>query len=1097
MRSFRSPKFKSAILIFEEQVKKNPKKIAVDFGEEKITYEELNKRANKLASILVGSLNKTQQKIYVLLDKKRKLDSVIILLGILKSGNIFVPINLQLPPRIIKNYFRKIKPDFIITQKKYFDFLKKINKDINISNILTIESLDYDITIQFKEEKKIKENLRNKNNKYVYIYFTSGSVGSPKAVLGTAFALSYFIKLRIEKNFYLLKENFLIGLPLSFYSPAFPHIVIPTLCVGATLCLAEDDNLLLNMPKFIEWLENKRITCLRFLPVSLFWYFVESLEDKNELKNLEYLMVSGGQLRNDKYLKKFFDKTDSRIKLINIYGNTEAHLTFFYEVSKDDLNREIIPSAKLSEDLLGSKIMILDGKNNIQPLGGVGEVCIQSPAINADCGYYNNPELTNKTFIKNPFGKNSKDIILRTGDLGRLSPDGTLELLGRKDDQIKIRGWRVNLSEVERKILLHPDIKQCVVLAKKEKRDDNYLVAYYVSDRRFDEKHLVSFLKDYLPSYMLPSYFVRLAKLPLNFNHKIDRSVLAAIDEKKYFKEKSPRKIKNKIEKKLLNIWRKVLGRKDITIDDNFFYLGGHSLKAGLVCYELKKTLNYDLPLTAIYRYPTISELANFIKQAPEAKGDRFSLGKALGHKKAKEKQGGIEKDKDNKKLQDLSSEQRSILSLERISKESVINNHIIILDLEGKLNLRLLNKTFQEIIKRHHILRKNFFENKSRREDNEILPIQVSNQDKKFRILFFNLVGENKKTENKIIKENINKGFNLNKDFPFRVILLKKGEKKFSLVFLFHLIAFEAQSVRLFFRELKIIYEALLEKKPHNLSPLKAQYSDYIDWQKKFFVEKKDKINIQKKYWNKKLSENNLFIGSSFLKKLSKKEINKTDNFKALKESLFINKYKINLLNNFCNKYKIPPFIFSFSLVSLLLHKLTKKDNIIIDSFITKREKGSFQDVIGPMFNKVPFVSHLNRERTFFDFLFATKRNIIGTIKNSDFRDFYQLPIFKSFSDSERDKKLNISFEFDELDRLDKIGNLKVDSRRFDETRIFPSMVFYFSIYKDNQNGFFEIFYKQNFFQKDDIRELIEKFDKLLDIILENPKIKISEIKI
>lgn len=618
-KKFLRPKFGNAIQLFEAQVKKTPDNTAIEFGKEKITYKELNKKADAVGNFLAGFLKKNQQKIYVLADKS--IDMIAALLGILKSGNILVPLNPYFSAEMVKSAIEEIKPDFIIAQKKYSRLLKKAAKHLPPLGILLLDAspektlkgnnfefINFSCIDRFPlKQKKFRQSDKSKSF-YAYIYFISGSIGQPKAAVATNFSFAARIAGLSKMADIYLKNKFRSGHFLSAFMDFTTFgLTIMTLCRGATLCLPTSNNLLFNGRALIKWLEDNEITCTS-LPVNSLKYFVAGIKNRNQLKNLKLVSVRGAKLVNDKYLRNFFDKIGSRIKLLNIYGMAEAPTSFYYEVSKDDLDKDIMPSGKS----FTAKAIALNDKKEIQPPGEIGEVYIRSPFF-VGCGYYNNAELTKKVFIKNPFSQNPKDIILRTGHIGRLLPDGNLEVVGRGDDQVTIAGFRIGLAEIEAKMLAHPQIENCVVLAKKNKSRENYLIAYYTARGHLDERELTAFLRRRLSDYELPNYFVRLAKMPLNLNRKVDRLALAAIDETKYYRLESIKRSKNEIEETLLNIWQEVLNKKQIGINDNFFDAGGNSLKMFRLQHEIKKKFKIEIPMVLLFQHPTIDYLARYL----------------------------------------------------------------------------------------------------------------------------------------------------------------------------------------------------------------------------------------------------------------------------------------------------------------------------------------------------------------------------------------------------------------------------------------------------------------------------------------------------
>lgn len=365
--NFKKPTFENAILLFERQVKKTPQNIAVEFGKEKLTYEELNQKVNVSASFLTNFLNKNQQKIYILVDEG--IDAVVAFLAILKSGNILIPINPRHPPETIKIMLEEIKPDFIIIQRKYFNFFKEINKNSVGIKVLIIDGdskinypkvkfklLTLDDVNRLSDKVQTKKIFKNQENKYASIYFTSGSTGRPKGVLLTNLSLSYKTEYSFRnsfkksfKNKKFLKNNFRVGQNFPIYSQlSLTKDILPTLCSGATLCISRDKDLLSNISKLIKWLKENRITLIHFPSGYTFKYFMNAVKKVSQLKYLKYITFSGVKLISDEYLKRFFEKFGSRIKLSSGYGTTEAPLGFEYELSKSDLKENLYQLANQS-----------------------------------------------------------------------------------------------------------------------------------------------------------------------------------------------------------------------------------------------------------------------------------------------------------------------------------------------------------------------------------------------------------------------------------------------------------------------------------------------------------------------------------------------------------------------------------------------------------------------------------------------------------------------------------------------------------------------------------------------------------------------------
>jgi len=605
IKEFPKPTTQYAVKLFESQVKKTPEKIAIEFGKEKITYCELNRKADSIGLFLTKFFkNKNQQKIYTLTDNG--IDIVAAFLGILKSGNILVPLNPKHPPETIKEIFNVVRPDLIIVQKKYFKRTKQFIKIFSGLHALIIDDKKRkDLNASCALSPKL-QLTQTKKSFYSHIYFTSGSTGRPRAILGTNLSLAFNSEIA-SKKFFNDKSRLCQFLSISSHT-FLKSGVMPALCLGTTLCVPKKKNLQLNISELISWIEDNKITLLA-LPTALFKYFTEGIRNRNQLKSLKHVLVMSDKLENGKYLKMFFSKLDRCVRLVNIYGSTEAPLNFVYELTRADLKKSVIPAGKS----LGGKAIALNDKKEAQPPGETGEIYVRSPYLSA--GYYNNPKMTAEVFTKNLFGTNNKDIIYRTRDMGKLLPDGNLEILGRSDSFVKIGGQGINLKEIETKILEHKKIKECVVLVKKNEKRENYIIAYFTANGKINSQKLRKFLKKKIPGYKIPGFFVMLDKFPLNTNSKIDKINLPEPKKNQLVGKNKYQPPITDTEKKLAVIWQEVLGIKNIGVNDNFFELGGQSLTAIGLLARINKELKLRLTLREIFFESTIKKLATTIEQ--------------------------------------------------------------------------------------------------------------------------------------------------------------------------------------------------------------------------------------------------------------------------------------------------------------------------------------------------------------------------------------------------------------------------------------------------------------------------------------------------
>lgn len=606
-----------------EFARRFPHKIAIKNENQSFSYLDLEKKSNRIANFMNGKI-KHIPNVIIILDRSPELIESII--GLLKCGLVFVPLAPEFPGDRIRQMVNETQSEWAITNNKYYEKFKNIfqpnhganpaNKaNLKIKTLIIDEkniSIDYhDHTFYLDPDIECNELVFERVfNKNCYIYFTSGSTGIPKGVLGRHNSLVQFIQWEI--NEFRVNEQFYVSqlTPPSF-DPFLRDIFVP-LMAGGTLCIPSHDTLM-NMKKLIQWIDENNIFLIHTVP-SLFKQLVPEIKDSNCFHDLKYILLAGELLRG-RDISKFIELFNHRIQLVNVYGPTETTLAkLFYRIQPADVNRSVIPVGKPID---GAQVLILDSNKQICRKSMKGEIYIRTPFRSS--GYYNDPQLTEKVFIKNPYGKHPKDIIYKSGDLGRILREGNIELLGRVDSQVKIRGARVELGEIENRLLNYNNIKEAVVIANDDENGDKYLSAYLVAmpGKTLDSSTLREYLSSYLPDYMLPSYFVFLDKIPLTISGKTDR---ARMPDARKFGVKAQMEIsylapRDILEERITDIWAEVLQLEKIGVNHNFFDLGGNSLKIMEVNSKLSKEFQKEIPVIKLYEHPTISSLAAYLKE--------------------------------------------------------------------------------------------------------------------------------------------------------------------------------------------------------------------------------------------------------------------------------------------------------------------------------------------------------------------------------------------------------------------------------------------------------------------------------------------------
>jgi amino acid adenylation domain-containing protein/non-ribosomal peptide synthase protein (TIGR01720 family) len=593
------PKDKTLYELFQEQAAKIPDNIAVVYEERKVTYGELNEKANRLARYLRKRGVGRDSIVAMFVD--RSIEMIEGILGILKAGGAYLPIDPKYPVDRITGMLEDSGTSILLTLSEMtdkLDFAGQKGLEIILMDELT-EALNCMST----------ENLEPVNNSgdLAYVMYTSGSSGKPKGTLITHYNISRVV---METNYIEITDKDTL-LQLSNYAfDGSTFDIYGALLNGARLVTLKYDRLL-DMEQLTKYIKEQGIT-VSFITAALF----NALVDVNvDCFSGMRKVLFGGERASARHVEKAF-RFLGPDRLVNGYGPTES--TVFataYTVNSFDGGMASVPIGK---PISNTRVYILDDNLKLQPIGVPGELCISGDGLGR--GYLNRPELTAEKFIPNPFVEVAGDDsqwMYKTGDLARWLPDGNIECLGRIDTQIKLRGFRIELGEIEAQLLKHEAVREAVVLCTGDKENDRLLCAFIVSESDISIEEIREFLSRELPDYMLPAYSIRVASMPLTPNGKVDRRFLENSVNWQELKDSlnvrkeytSPR---SEAEEKLALIWQEVLGEGRIGINDNFFELGGDSIKAIQIVAKAKEQ-GMNITVSGILLCKTISKLIETI----------------------------------------------------------------------------------------------------------------------------------------------------------------------------------------------------------------------------------------------------------------------------------------------------------------------------------------------------------------------------------------------------------------------------------------------------------------------------------------------------
>ncbi len=1028
------PRDRTVIDLFEERVEKTPDNIAVIFEDIQLTYRELNGLANQIAHFLREKYNiQPDERIGLLTERSEQ--TIVGILGILKSGGAYLPIDPSYPDERIRHIIADSNCKVILSSGNQNVTCDRFG--VEVVNISLLTSHFPFLTSDISHFSLLTSHL-------AYVIYTSGSTGVPKGVLIEHRSLYDYVMTFINAFGVNPDDRFLQHTTVAF--DASVEEIYSALCTSATLFICRN-------PKDIESLfadaVRHRITMLSLSPGAVGYFNTRAAE----LRDLR-VMISGGDALYPSQIDRLYGKT----VIYNTYGPTETTVCSTYH-RIDDL-RESVP---VGRPIANRRIYILDAGLNPVPLGVFGEICIAGAGTAR--GYLNRDELTEEKFIPNPFAAGER--LYRTGDIGRWLTDGNIEFAGRNDSQVKIRGYRIELGEIENRLLSHESVKEAAVIVRDDE-DSKELAAYLVSDEaELNTAILREYLKQTLPDYMIPPYFVRLERLPSLPNGKIDRKSLPALFKAGAEMDSGRAYIapRNETESRLAEIWQDVLNIRRIGVRDNFFDLGGHSLRAVQITNRIQKELGAAISLREIFTRPTLEELAKEIRSKdPSAYIP-------------------IEKVPDAEHYP-VSNAQRRLWVLSQIDADSAAYNMPGAVVLEGKTDRNALEQAFAEMICRHESLRTSLAVT-----DGE--PRQKVHADTDFQV-FYRDISEERHPEEQaadIAREDALRPFDPGKVPLFRISLLKVSENRHIMLFNMHHIISDEWSSGIMVREFSMLYNAFRQRKTSPLQPLSIQYRDYAVWQNRLL--ESDEIAIHRDYWHKKLSGEipalNLptdyprprmqtFSGDTICFELGSEETEKLRSLGTEQNASF--------------------FMVLVAAAKVLLYRYTDQQDIIIGFPVAGRNRADLEDQIGFYVNTLVLRDQVRGDISFVSLLQEIRQNAAEAYSHQVYPFDILVDELKLRRDVSRSPLFDVMLVFRNYDEaVISLEGIEISPFEYDYRISKFDLSFDFAEMKDGLRIGIE--YNTDLFRPDRIHRMAEHFRELVNSILRDADQPVSRLNI
>lgn len=583
---------------FSDVAARTPDAIAIAHGARQVAYATLDDESDRLANRLRADGLAVGQTIAILAADPVRFVSAV--LGVLKAGGVFVPLDPRLPAARRQAIVDEVAPRLLLADAELAVAARELARG---APLLTID--------EAVTGPAGRPGLALDPDAPCYVFFSSGSTGRPKGIVGRLKAIDHFIRWEIGA-LGIGPDARVSQLTATGFDAVLRELFVP-LCAGGTLVAPLRRDALFDAAALLRWLENERITLLHGVPSLFFGLLGEPLRAAN-LPALRHVLLAGEVVppgAADRWLSVFGE----RIALVNLYGPSETTMVkFAHRIRDEDRRRASIP---IGRPIDGTEALLLDEAGALCAPGAVGEIHIRTAY--RSLGYLNRPDLTAAAFIPNPHGDGDPDDLLyRTGDFGRLGPDGVYEFLGRKDAQLKIRGVRVEPAEIEEALRAHPAIREAGVAALPDGDGQLTLRAWVTAPDGVDEAALRAWLAARLPDALVPGAFVVVAALPRTASGKLDRAALPALEpvaavapaDAAQADAAAPR---TDTERRLAAIWSAVLGRDQIGVDDNFFRIGGHSLLVMSMMSRVRREFGDALVLRHFFAGPTLGAFARQI----------------------------------------------------------------------------------------------------------------------------------------------------------------------------------------------------------------------------------------------------------------------------------------------------------------------------------------------------------------------------------------------------------------------------------------------------------------------------------------------------
>jgi amino acid adenylation domain-containing protein len=1025
---------------------------AVESGNRVITYAQLDRRSNFIANWIVD--RSIQRGSFIGIAIHDRVEFIITMIGILKAGCVFLPLDTAYPRDRLEAEINVTGTQFIFAARddlsiwdEHAEFKRQGKTFIPVEDLFLKGEISW-----FYRSPLIRYSPDDK----IYIYFTSGTTGKPKGVLGKNKSLLHFIEWEIET--FRVSEGYRFSQFTSVGFDAFLRDVFVPLCAGGIVCIPEQPDIFSDPAKLLDWTNRYRINLIHCVPF-LFRILNANTLRKDHLQDLKFILLSGERIHPADLLDWYAVFTD-RIRLVNLYGPTETTMIkTYYFIQESDVQRERIPVGK---PMRGSRVIVFDEGMRICPKEVIGELYIRTPY--GTSGYYDEPGLNKERFIANPISDRPDDLLYKTGDLGRILADGNIELIGRIDRQVKIRGVRIELEEIEHLLSQVPSVKEAVAVESKDSSGKQLLLGFITKNEKAAEisvANIYEYLSKMLPDYMIPNGITIVDKIPRKPNGKTDYDALLDrfVDE-----ETGKTPPESHIEKRLAKIWHDTLGVENIGVDSRFFALGASSLNVMSLIFEIHREFNVKIPVAEIFKNPTVRRQAQLIENSDTNIYE--------GVKKAEKRE-----------YYALSSAQKRLYILQQMDTAVINYNIPVVAVLAGRLAVKKMEAAFKTVIERHDSFRTSFVLVDDR-------PVQKIQECPDFKIEYYTPEPKSASTGAPLdhIIKNFIRFFDLGQAPLLRVGLLKLEKEKHILMVDMHHIVSDGISMDIFLKEFMVLYGE------EELPTLKFQYKDFSEWQNR--LAGTASLDRQKAYWLRQFSGQ-----IPVLKLPTDYPRPRAQSYEGNCLDFEIGQEETRALKDLALKEDASLYMVLLTVFNVFFSKLSGQEDIVIGTPIAGRRHADLDRVIGMFVNTLALRNYPEKHRTFRKFLQEIRERTLEAFDNQDFQFenlVNELPLDR---DAAHNPLFDVVFVFQNIETLPTA----VPGGRIPELKLRPygyvsKISRYDLAFAGQERGgklTFSCEYCTKLFKDETVRGFTKYFTEIVCAVLKNNDIKLEDIRI